>query len=690
MNAVKLALAALPPTLDETYTRILDKIAQSDKQRVYHILQWLCFGLRTLTLDEVVAIHHVAHDSDPPIAAETKLFDVEDIWDICGGIITTFPPGQRSQSQLCFVQLSHFSVKEFLLSPRAGSWSMTDLPAAHLAIIQTATTYFVHILPLRENRERKFDAYKTEIWSQEYTSLASYLCRFLPSHLSTLSSLDHPELFHSLQRLFDPQNCCNDFIHQLWFSRIAHRNFIPEEVEAHSALALSLNVAAHLGLTSICDWLLSSDGADAELHSVISISLGLGPPLFEAMWGDHIGLLDFLIDRGADINQLVGIDTALFNAISRRNAKTVKTLLDRGANVNQLKGYDPPIWYAASYEDWEIVQLLVKYGADVNHQSGGCKSVIQLAGARGADITVVRMLIEAGADVNLCNESNASALQESSFLGMAEIVLSLLDAGADVNKQGGTYQSFETHFYPYDEERIYCEGRMDFGSSLQAASHAGHKDIVSLLLQAGADVNATGEQHGSSLQAASYRGHRDIVSLLLQAGADVNATGGEHGSSLEAAWYAGNNDIFKLLLQAGADVGPLFQEASYRGHTDMIRRLIQAIADVNATGEEYSSSLQVASYRGHKDIVSLLIHAGADVNATGVGNGSSLQAASYGGHTDIVSSCSRQEPTSMPLAEGTVRHYKQHRTQVIQTLSGSCSKQEPMSTPPAESTVHHC
>jgi hypothetical protein len=46
-------------------------------------------------------------------------------------------------------------------------------------------------------------------------------------------------------------------------------------------------------------------------------------------------------------------------------------------------------------------------------------------------------------------------------------------------------------------------------------------------VDAGADVNAEGGEYGYALQVASEDGHEKMVRMLLDAGADVNAEGGE-------------------------------------------------------------------------------------------------------------------------------------------------------------------
>ena len=54
------------------------------------------------------------------------------------------------------------------------------------------------------------------------------------------------------------------------------------------------------------------------------------------------------------------------------------------------------------------------------------------------------------------------------------------------------------------------------------------------------------------MQAASFRGHQQIVKMLLDAGADVNAQGGLYGSALQAALSQNHQDIAQILRDHGA------------------------------------------------------------------------------------------------------------------------------------------
>jgi ankyrin repeat protein len=77
--------------------------------------------------------------------------------------------------------------------------------------------------------------------------------------------------------------------------------------------------------------------------------------------------------------------------------------------------------------------------------------------------------------------------------------------------------------------------RGKYGNALYAASWGGHDKVVEMLMDAGADVNAQGGFCGNTLQAASWGGHDKVVEMLVSAGADVNAQGGFCGNALCAA-----------------------------------------------------------------------------------------------------------------------------------------------------------
>jgi hypothetical protein len=164
--------------------------------------------------------------------------------------------------------------------------------------------------------------------------------------------------------------------------------------------------------------------------------------------------------------------------------------------------------------------------------------------------------------VNARNRSGDTPLSMAAVQGHCEVVDMLLDNEADVNAQGGRY-----------------------GNALNAASLGGHEAVVKRLLDKGADVNAQGGQYGNALQAASSGGHEAMVKRLLDKGADVNAQGGYFGNALCAASDQGYEAVVKMLLNKGADV--------------------------NAQDGEIGNALYMASEQGHEAVVTMLVAWGA-------------------------------------------------------------------------------
>ena len=78
---------------------------------------------------------------------------------------------------------------------------------------------------------------------------------------------------------------------------------------------------------------------------------------------------------------------------------------------------------------------------------------------------------------------------------------------------------------------------------MEAATRNGHKQVVKLLLDKGANVNAQGGRYGNALLAASISGHEQVVKLLLDNDADVNTQGEYYSNALRAASVKGHEQV---------------------------------------------------------------------------------------------------------------------------------------------------
>lgn len=114
------ALASLPDTLDETYARILNAIPSRHKQTAIRILQFLAFSERPLKIEEVVEIIAVDPKGDPRFDPRNRMPESKEISRYCSSLVAVERrrTSEFNQTMVTELQLSHFSVKEYLTSNR--------------------------------------------------------------------------------------------------------------------------------------------------------------------------------------------------------------------------------------------------------------------------------------------------------------------------------------------------------------------------------------------------------------------------------------------------------------------------------------------------------------------------------------------------------------------------------------------
>jgi ankyrin repeat protein len=107
------------------------------------------------------------------------------------------------------------------------------------------------------------------------------------------------------------------------------------------------------------------------------------------------------------------------------------------------------------------------------------------------------------------------SIHQAVFDGNIEAVKQHLDAGAEVDAK--------------DDEFV--------ATFLHWAAAGGQNEIVELLINNGADVNAKDSLDGTPLHLAAREGHMETAELLIAEGADVNAKTADGGTPLDVAEY---------------------------------------------------------------------------------------------------------------------------------------------------------
>jgi ankyrin repeat protein len=89
---------------------------------------------------------------------------------------------------------------------------------------------------------------------------------------------------------------------------------------------------------------------------------------------------------------------------------------------------------------------------------------------------------------------------------------------------------------------------------LIVAADGGCKEIVEMLLQAGANIEHRNDQGETALIAAAQNGHKEIVQMLLDAGANINQENADGETALDLTIKLRHKkDLVDLLLEHGAE-----------------------------------------------------------------------------------------------------------------------------------------
>ncbi|MHC4534324.1 MAG: ankyrin repeat domain-containing protein [Planctomycetota bacterium] len=303
-------------------------------------------------------------------------------------------------------------------------------------------------------------------------------------------------------------------------------------------------------------------------------------------------------------------------ALHMRCVEKAKAFIEGCININVSDGHGyTPLHYAVQNNQKEIVHLLISKNANVTLKTRLGQTPLHIALDRG-NKDIVELLLTKGADINAADNTVNTSLHNAARNGQRDIIGLLIDKGADINATNKSNQT-SLDIAVQQNHREIVELLLTNGakaSSIFGAAGVGDLATVKAFLEKGVDANARGISRGwTALHIAAINGHKEVIKLLLENGADVNAGHNLNRTAAEYAIRGNHNDIVELLISKGADVSPLHLAISKKDETKA-RRLIEAGADVNKRTQYGTTPLHIAVYSDLKNIVKLLISKGADVN----------------------------------------------------------------------------
>lgn len=272
--------------------------------------------------------------------------------------------------------------------------------------------------------------------------------------------------------------------------------------------------------------------------------------------GGHVDLVNTFLKQEVEYKHL---NTALTNACIFKHTLIVKALLEKNADPNYaVLGSRTPLMIACINKHYEIVELLLKYEASPNKQNSdgftalmftcylGNIEILNLLlkyhasltqvdndgttafhlACDGKKINIVNALLKEGVNPDAANKHGMTGIVTSSINNSPEILKTLIEHKASVNKPFEVITSILME-HATDKERhgavqklLSKNYKINFPeyisgfTALHMAAFYGNASIVQCLIANNADVRRRSENDISILEMAQVMKHREISTIL--------------------------------------------------------------------------------------------------------------------------------------------------------------------------------
>ncbi len=227
-------------------------------------------------------------------------------------------------------------------------------------------------------------------------------------------------------------------------------------------------------------------------------------------------------------------------------------------------------------------------------------------------------MLDAGANVDEKLHGSITALSSAILENRRDIFTLLLSRGADLNIQGPECPLVLACRRPHFLEPLTKAGADPklCPGLIECAVRANSVEAVKYLISIGCDPNGKTNGFMTAVTSAIAENRPQLLALVLASGADPNLKGHDHPIYMAASKPA----LLKLLVSAGVNLSEpkgVMEKAVVMNSIDAVRYPLDQGIDPNEKVGGFFSPLTTAVREGRGEILDLLITRGVDLNAKG-------------------------------------------------------------------------
>lgn len=285
--------------------------------------------------------------------------------------------------------------------------------------------------------------------------------------------------------------------------------------------------------------------------------------MFYAAQNCQYGILEYLLNRGLDINVKIRNNYIIYEPLRTENIEMVKFILSKGFKTYVLDSNKRNLLFRVNMRNGiEMMKILIKSGVKVNQKDENGQTVLFEAVANGTD-EMIMFLVKNGANIEMKdNEGNTPLLYAITHANRKRVIFlcETLNANKSVVNSSGMNV---THLCAMNDNiallEYFANNDVNFDlpdktKSTPLLRGAGFGRIVTYLVAIGADVNFRNKDGWTPLARAVDNDSIVSVQELIRRGANVDVVDKKKWSPLHRAAYKGYTNIVRCLLKNGANI----------------------------------------------------------------------------------------------------------------------------------------